>query len=101
ASPALTRKAHLRRPRAREGATHMPDAGEGSMRCKVASNETLHERGKEPSRGIAARPRHCCGLGRQKILLPEGFTLPRSCDTRCHYEAEMFHLRMRRWSVER
>src|SRR5256886_15736156 len=48
--------------------------------------------GKEPSRGIAARPRHCCGLGRQKILLPEGFTLPRSCDTRCHYEAEMFHL---------
>src|SRR5207249_1890673 len=37
ASPALTRKAHLRRPRARAGATHMPGAGEGSMRCKVAS----------------------------------------------------------------
>ena len=37
-SPASTRKAHLRRPRVREEATHMPGTGEGSMRCKVASN---------------------------------------------------------------
>src|SRR3989449_4455729 len=101
ASPASTRKAHLRRPRAREGATHMPGAGQGSMRCKVASNRTLHEMGKEPSRRSAARSRHPVGPERQKILLPEVFMVPRSCDTRFNYEAEMFHLRMRRWSVER
>ena len=71
------------------------------MRCKVASNETLHERAKEPSRGSAARSRRHAGPERQKILLPEDFMVPRSCDTRFHYEAEMFHLRMRRWSVER
>src|SRR2546428_6917577 len=41
------------------------------------------------------------GQSGPKILLPEGFMLPRSCDTRFNYEAEMFHLRMRRWSVER
>ena len=56
---------------------------------------------KEPSRESAARSRHHAGPERQKILLPEGFMLPRSCDTRFHYEAEMFHLLMRRWSVER
>src|SRR5438094_2994372 len=32
-------------------ATYMPGAGEGSMRCKVASNETLHERGKRAFSG--------------------------------------------------
>src|SRR5437867_13069719 len=59
------------------------------------------KRGKEPSRGSAARSRHHARPERQKILLPEDFMLPRSCDTRFNYEAEMFHLRMRRWSVER
>src|SRR5207249_3182123 len=43
--------------------------------CVVRSlqTETLHERGKEPSRGSAARSRHPVGPERQKILLPEGF----------------------------
>src|SRR5437016_9403167 len=30
------------------------------------------------------------GQSSQKILLPEGFMLPRSCDIRFNYEAEMF-----------
>src|SRR5437867_2312351 len=61
ASPASTRKAHLRRPRAREGATHMPSAGEGSMRCKVASNETLHERGERAFSGKCSTIAAACG----------------------------------------
>src|SRR6266568_2380941 len=64
--------------------------------AKSLQHETLHERGKEPSRGSAARSRHHARPERQKILLPEDFMLPRSCDTRFNYEAEMFHLRMRR-----
>src|SRR5207253_10896817 len=52
---------------------------------------------KEPSRESAARSRHHAGPERQKILLPEDFMVPCSCDTRFHYEAETFHLRMRRW----
>src|SRR2546426_8333815 len=42
---------------------------------------------KEPSPESAARSRHHAGPERQKILLPEGFMLPRSCNTRFHYEA--------------
>src|SRR2546425_492460 len=73
ASPASTRKAHLRRPRAREGATHMPGAGEGSMRCKVASNETFHERGERAFSGkcrTIAAPR---GARAKKNFIARGF----------------------------
>ena len=72
------------------------------MRCKVASNETLHGRGKRAFSGkcrTIAAP--LWGQSVRKFYWPEDFMVPRSCDTRFHYEAEMFHLRMRRWSVER
>src|SRR5437667_89594 len=100
---------HPRRPAKPTSGGQEPEKGQPTCQvrardqCVVKSlqHETLHERAKEPSRGSAARSRHHAGPERQKILLPEDFMVPRSCDTRFHYEAEMFHLRMRRWSVER
>ena len=51
-------------------------------------------------RTAAASRRHV-GPKQKKILFYKDFKVPHGCDTRSPYEAERFHLRIRRWSVER
>jgi len=59
----------------------MPGAGDDQCVVKSLQMRRFTKGGKEPSRESAALSRHPVGPERQKMLLPEGFMVPRSCDT--------------------